>query len=425
MISKLSLKSVLWIIAPFAFFGNVAVLVTTVHTLKTVKLNAIAVVHRYLVANLAAADGLMGIYLVILAIVSTAYSGTFCLASRTWKTSLLCNIMGTLVIISSQASVFILMLMGLFRLYTIIRPFEAQFSLTTCKHFYSIGLFVAWFLAVFLAVIPWCFDYFITSYHFGSLFFQTDQVGKSDYQNFLAKINAIAQTNNVEENSTIVVRRNFSDNGVIQYQKFTSRRIPDVDYSGSFGFYSQNSICLPSYFARSDMPGWQYSIGIITLNFSMFIFMAIVYMLIAYYGNPFRHPALRAMSKQCMSKGKFNFQKCKLHHRVARLILTDFLCWIPLCVLSYTYFAGVDYDKFVIAVCGIILLPINSALNPILYSALFDSFLAKIKRFFGKKNFLRSFSLSTQKFTFKSSTSSHLHQARKSSSDSANENASL
>jgi len=424
MISKFSLKVVLWIIAPFAFFGNIAVLVTTIRTLSTVKLNSISIAHRILVANLAAADGLMGAYLVILTIVSTVFSGSFCLVSRTWRASILCNVMGALVIISSQASVFILMLMGLFRLYTILRPFEAQYSKITCRYFYTVGLSVSWVLAILVAIIPWFFDYFITEYYYSSLFFETNEVKKSDYQNFIKKLDVIVQSNTAEENSNIFVQKNISINGTAQ--QFTSRRIPDVAYSGSFGFYSQNSICLPSYFARTDMSGWQYTIAIITLNFTMFVLMAIVYMLIAYYGNPMRHPALRAVAegKRCFKNGKFNFQKCKLHHRVARLILTDFLCWIPLCSLSYSYFSGVDYDKTVIAVCGIILLPINSALNPILYSSLFDSFVKKTKRFFGKNNILRTLSLSTRKCTMNASfsTTSQMDQSRKSHNASSNDN---
>ena len=419
MISKVSLKIILWIIAPFAFFGNVAVLITTIYTLRTVKLNTISIAHRFMVINLSVADGLMGVYLIILTVVSTLNSGSFCLASREWRSSILCKAMGTMVIISSQASVFILQMMGLFRLYTILRPFEAQFSETMCKGFRK-GVAFSWLIAIALGIIPWFFDFFITDYHYDSVFFPTDQVSKTDYDVFVEKMTSIASFHSIDENSTIVVQKNFSANDCIVYKQFMSKPMPDTRYSGSFGFYSHNSICLPSYFTRVGVPGWQYSIAIISLNFSMFLLMAVVYFLIAYYGSPTRHPALKATSKRCIVNGKYNFQKCPLHRRVARLIFTDFFCWIPLCILSYTYFSGVDFDNFVIAICGIVLLPINSALNPILYSGLFESALVKTRRFFCKKKFIRSISLSTQRSYLNSSFTSHLQKPRAFSNSSSN-----
>lgn len=53
-----------------------------------------------------------------------------------------------------------------------------------------------------------------------------------------------------------------------------------------------------------------------------------------------------------------------------RLILTDFCCWIPICILAFCRLGGVDINDTAYAVAAIVLLPINSALNPLLYSDL-------------------------------------------------------
>ena len=391
MISSWVLRVVLWIIAPFAFFGNIFVLVTSIRSLESVKSNLIAVAHRYMVINLSIADGLMGVYLILLIITSTIYSGSFCLTSATWRSSVLCKIMGTIVVVSNQASVYILFQMGLFRLYTIIRPFEVQFSESICKMFYK-SLFATWIFAIVLAILPWCLDYFITDYYYISLFFETDQVSKNSYTNFVERVLTIANFNKIDQNSTVVAQKSFFVNGMQEQQNFSSKLLPPLKYSGSFGFYSQNVICLPSYFSRNNQPGWQYSLALISLDFTMFVLMVLIYILIVYFGNPTRHPAIKAKTGgSCYSNGKLNFQKCRLHGRVARLILTDFLCWIPLCVLSYAYFGGVDYDNSIMAISGIILLPINSALNPILYSELFDSLLKKSRGLCAKIKLLGAF----------------------------------
>ena len=294
MISSFSLKIILWIIAPFAFFGNIYVFVTSIHAYRTVKIpNEVAKNHRIMIANLAVADGLMGVYLIILAISSAVYSGSFCLASKSWRVSNLCQVMGTLVIVSSQASVFILLLMGAFRFYTIMRPFESQMT-KKANTYCNIGIVLSWLFALVIGIIPWTLDYFTTDFYYKSLFFKTDQVKKSSYHYFLSQLDAYRQTKNINSESYAVCTRNSSSHSshpefLLTYTEtltvdedkpdkvFYSKLMPDTTYGGKFGFYSQNSICLPSYITRSNKPGWEYSIGIVTLNFALFIVMAVIY----------------------------------------------------------------------------------------------------------------------------------------------------
>uniref|UniRef100_H2Y2E5 G-protein coupled receptors family 1 profile domain-containing protein n=2 Tax=Ciona intestinalis TaxID=7719 RepID=H2Y2E5_CIOIN len=54
--------------------------------------------------------------------------------------------------------------------------------------------------------------------------------------------------------------------------------------------------------------------------------------------------------------------------RITRLVVTDFACWGPVCVMAFLNLLGVDMPDVAYAFAAIILLPINSALNPILYS---------------------------------------------------------
>ena len=57
--------------------------------------------------------------------------------------------------------------------------------------------------------------------------------------------------------------------------------------------------------------------------------------------------------------------------RITRLVVTDFACWMPVCFMAFASIAGVTLSPVVYPVSAIILLPINSALNPVLYSNIF------------------------------------------------------
>ena len=55
--------------------------------------------------------------------------------------------------------------------------------------------------------------------------------------------------------------------------------------------------------------------------------------------------------------------------KVALLVVTDGLCWIPICILFFlSQIAGqiLPDSTYIITAC--VLLPINSALNPLIYS---------------------------------------------------------
>ena len=51
---------------------------------------------------------------------------------------------------------------------------------------------------------------------------------------------------------------------------------------------------------------------------------------------------------------------------------TDFCCWIPITIMVFINFSGTSVSDIAYVISAIVLLPINSALNPILYSDIID-----------------------------------------------------
>lgn len=63
-----------------------------------------------------------------------------------------------------------------------------------------------------------------------------------------------------------------------------------------------------------------------------------------------------------------------LWSKIVRLVFTDFLCWVPICIMSFLSFSGFILPSIVYPVTAVILVPINSAANPWLYSSFLADF---------------------------------------------------
>jgi len=58
-----------------------------------------------------------------------------------------------------------------------------------------------------------------------------------------------------------------------------------------------------------------------------------------------------------------------LQRKIIKLVVTDFSCWVPICVMVFIHFSeAVTLGGIYYVVTAVILLPINSVLNPLLYS---------------------------------------------------------
>ena len=88
--------------------------------------------NHLLIMNLAVADLLMGVYLVMLGVGELKISGKFCQLKASWCSSTLCSTMGTLVLLSSETSVLIMVLLTSLRL----------FSVFNVSNFFTFSIFI-------------------------------------------------------------------------------------------------------------------------------------------------------------------------------------------------------------------------------------------------------------------------------------------
>ena len=114
---------------------------------------------------------------------------------------------------------------------------------------------------------------------------------------------------------------------------------------------------MPHFYVSASESTWEYSTFIITLNFMLFVYMVVVYVFLYKKASGKK---VSASTKKDTNKG--------MQTRISRLLLTDFFCWIPVCVMAYLSVAGVSLSPNAYIVSAGFLLPINSAMNPLLYS---------------------------------------------------------
>ncbi|XP_070569241.1 G-protein coupled receptor GRL101-like [Ptychodera flava] len=135
-----------------------------------------------------------------------------------------------------------------------------------------------------------------------------------------------------------------------------------IPYFGD-SFYSRSPVCLSLYLTNEQTPGWIYSVAIfIFLNFLSFIAISILY-LTMYLA--IRRTTL-ATDVQLQQTARENAAIAK---RMTLIVLTDFFCWVPIAVMGMLAMTDtVTIPGSVYAWTAVFILPINSAINPFLYT---------------------------------------------------------
>ena len=136
--------------------------------------------------------------------------------------------------------------------------------------------------------------------------------------------------------------------------------IPLLPMTSHWQFYSQTGICIPLPITRNDFEGHGYSFGIlIVLNFVLFLLIAVGQVIIYWSVRSNRITITDATQK---SKDQ------TIARRLLTVAMSDFLCWFPIGVLGLLASTGTAVPGELNVAMAILVLPLNSALNPFLYT---------------------------------------------------------
>ena len=133
------------------------------------------------------------------------------------------------------------------------------------------------------------------------------------------------------------------------------------DIERNVGFYGKSAVCLPLHLSSERQAGWEYAVGIfIGLNFASFVYLLAAYIVMFL--------TVKGVSKQVRSTNMN--RESQMAKRMVFIILTDFLCWMPVIIIGIFSLFGQfrDPEKKAYVWIAVFVLPVNSSINPILYT---------------------------------------------------------
>ena len=314
LLSDRILVVMMWLIGLNALFGNIFVL-----SYRKVKRDKDQT-QTFLLSNLAMSDLLMGIYMLLIASADIYFGESFPMQAESWRSGITCKIAGTISIISSEASVFFLTLISIERFINIKYPYS------NCK--------LAKKSSVILTSILW-----FTSLVLGSV--SSSLGGNSKYTAFYDNSHVCIglPLALIKAHSITIDKYMVFESGRFWYEK----QVVKSEYLGGIS---------GMYFSSAMFLG---------LNCICFLIILLCYIAIV-------RDVMKSSDVRVGINNKVK-EEIRLTVNVSVLILTDFICWFPIIILGILIQAKVlTLPPSVFAWCVTFILPINSAINPYIYT---------------------------------------------------------
>ena len=321
LLSNLFQRIIMWILGIFCLIANIGALC---YKYRNRQENTVQVV---LISNLSISDMIMGIYMIIVASADLYYKDYF--PSEMWRHSLTCKIAGTLSILSSEASVLFVTLISLDRFMGIRYTFSSYRLGSKSSKVFAV---ILWAIAIVLSI--------------------TSTV-LSGTNSDLYDVSEVC-TGLPLSRRNVYERR--SETYVLYY-------IWDPDTS-DYGFPINTTYDV----VINHAPGMYYGIAVFTvLNSICFLIVLICYTGLFITVIQTSKRAGRARNLQ---------EERKMAAKMGVIVMTDLSCWAPVIILSILVQSGRHIVKpYVYTWIVTFVLPINSAINPFLYtlaSLIFD-----------------------------------------------------
>ena len=358
LISRLPITIWLWVMAMVGVTGNATVFIYTLLRLAHQQsLSPIAKINYILIVNLNVADFLMSVYLLFIGAKIAEYSGSYCHVDLAWRTSFACNFMGTFSMFSAEASLLILVLMTSCRLYTVYFPFDHSPRV----RYVVAGIITVWILSVLIAVIPFTLpDIFVERYWVESKYFNDALVRLPAFEAFFQKLVFITQPAN-----TTALNPGFD------IESFLINNYPQFIIMGKIDYYNENGVCIPHFYVPLEDNGSFYPTIVVTINMIAFIYVGI-----AYYKIFRISVASRRKTNQRTHSTVRVLQK-----RIAKLVVVNFVIWFPICLASYIQLGiETEFSGALFVITAVVLFPLNSVINPLLYSDVFVKVYRKLRK---------------------------------------------
>ena len=310
LLPKPILRICMWILGMCALCGNIFVLYTRLRQRRDrEKVQSLLIIH------LSFSDLLMGVYMLILTSADLHFGVYFPSHANGWRGGQTCQLASVLSVLSSEASVFFLTLISIDRLLGVKFPFSRfRLDLQSTKIVTS----ALWIFALTLSTMPLLLS----------------RINTDIYDVSEVCIGLPMARKSVTE----------SKNRSVLLSRFYTKRI-QVEVTENL----------------DTEPGMYYSIAIfIGLNLLCFVIIVICYVLIFLTVKRSSRRAGRQRERD---------EEIRMAAKMAIIVLTDFLCWMPVIITGILVQSNViEISPVLYAWMVTFVLPINSSVNPFMYT---------------------------------------------------------
>jgi len=390
------IQGLIWFFAITAIAGNSAVIYRCMRLQATrfKSMMGTEKVHHFLVVNLALSDFLMGFYVTLYGIGHGNHHHEYSDEHRyQWLCSTTCLTMGVLSLCSCQMSMTMLIIITTFRLASVVKPFADQNKrLTTAV---AITLF-SWAFWTMYALIPLISSSTINNAFYDyvkinslSCFKQSDM--HRDYlTDVMHEVERFVGTEcgrNARDLYTLPKRLDWED--LLEFGRKLNIFDPNDDPK-FFGYYNKQSVCTAKYFVTYGSGSMFYTLAVVLYDCAAFLYISSAYIFM--WKKTSRRKSLRRLAclagPECPTLQataplqRRDRENRRMHVQIMVIIATNFLCWIPICSLSIYHFIksssfavhGCEFHRYTskwsarVSILTMVLLPINSSVNPFIYS---------------------------------------------------------
>ena len=381
-------RLVYFVMGILAFVGNGMVIVHEIKSLrKRNKKSNLSTskeknIYKFLVLNLSLADFLMSVYLIVYS-VALHYSPN---SSKLIDVNL-CEALGVISVLSNQVSVTVLVVISAYRLRAIIYPYkQVRMKLPI------ILISLAWVFWLVVAAFP-LFNIELVFARGIALYDSPNfrQMTRISFRRVQESIQGLtSHINDTSDFGKLLHTLNKFPSKQTSLQVLSSFGLVnfETDNWNLIGYYDSRRGCTLEVLALADSQFSYFSMACLLYNFLSFLFILIAYIIILKDLSSTRYCMRSCFSKITAKIRQGNpahvinnaKENKKIYYRIFVVVFTDMFCWMPVCVIGLTYFveslvipdffstARHSFAKRVIPFVVVTLIPINSVVNPYIYS---------------------------------------------------------
>ncbi|XP_033639058.1 G-protein coupled receptor GRL101-like, partial [Asterias rubens] len=306
------LRVFIWCLGISALIGNAGIIMWRLNMKDSGKRS-----QSVLILNLAVSDLIMGLYMVIVAGADVHYQDDYFLHAPEWKSGHLCKFAGFLSMLSSEASVFFITMISIDRFLCVVFPFGKKWLRLESARMASV---ILWAISLIISVPP--------------LFLQDMRNDKNEtfygLYDVCVGLPLVVKPKVVSHNNTLL--------GVPLNRTITQQAEPSWIFSATVYLGINFACCLVV----------------------MGCYIAIAFVVII------KLPAKKLHKRKDREHRR---REMTMATRMLLIVGTDFCCWMPVIIMGILSQSGaVDIPDETYAWVVVFVIPINSAINPYLYT---------------------------------------------------------